>query len=258
MGGGRVAPDLPPESIQPEQPATRPGRGNRVAPASVPSTEDSSSRPGGGPSAAPSSRPPSARPVQAAWEPSAAEKRLEAHGEVYIPFRAAKAKVNFFFRLGRSSVNTEATGGDSVAEVQADMEAMKHQHMQIVNELEGHYKVIFAALLSCYVPGKRSSIPLLLPLPLPLDLPPLPFSCSFFLLLLLLRSLALRTPLLPALAPPRPLPSLFPPTSLPSPFLIRLVLYLIFPPALAISLLPCILCLVFPPHPHRSNTCAVS
>ena len=62
--------------------------------------------------------PAAARP--AAWEVAPHEQRLEANGEVFIPFRVAKTKVS---------------------EVENDMRTLRGKHLRIIEQVEGHYKV---------------------------------------------------------------------------------------------------------------------
>ena len=64
--------------------------------------------------------PPSKVPA-AAWEIAPHEKRLEAHGEIFIPFRVAKSKV---------------------IEVENDMRTLRGKHMRIIEQVEGQYKEI--------------------------------------------------------------------------------------------------------------------
>jgi len=59
-----------------------------------------------------------ARP--AAWEVAPHEQKLEANGEVFIPFRVAKTKVS---------------------EVENDMRTLRSKHMKIIEQVEGQYKV---------------------------------------------------------------------------------------------------------------------
>jgi len=49
------------------------------------------------------------------------QKKLEAHGEMFIPFRVAKGKVS---------------------EVQNDMLTLRDKHMNIIKQVEGHYRDI--------------------------------------------------------------------------------------------------------------------
>ena len=76
-----------------------------------------------------------ARP--AAWEVAPHEQKLEANGEVFIPFRVAKTKVS---------------------EVENDMRTLRSKHMKIIEQVEGQYKVrahvrvrvrVFACVFLC-------------------------------------------------------------------------------------------------------------
>lgn len=58
------------------------------------------------------------------------EKRLEAHGEVYIPFRVAKNKVS---------------------EVESDMRSLRGKHMRVIEQVESHYRDMARELEQYYL-----------------------------------------------------------------------------------------------------------
>ena len=78
-------------------------------------------------------------PAQAPSKPAVAwnistispeEKRLEAHGEVYIPFRVAKNKVS---------------------EVESDMRSLRGKHMRVIEQVESHYRDMARELEQYYL-----------------------------------------------------------------------------------------------------------
>jgi hypothetical protein len=78
-------------------------------------------------------------PAQAPSKPAVAwniatispdEKRLEAHGEVYIPFRVAKNKVS---------------------EVENDMRSLRGKHMRVIEQVESHYRDMARELEQYYL-----------------------------------------------------------------------------------------------------------
>ena len=76
------------------------------------------------------SAPPEAPQERRAWESSIDKHGVEANGQTYIPLSVARNKI---------------------AEVQADMAAMKVEHIGIVEELERHYKEIERDLQSYFL-----------------------------------------------------------------------------------------------------------
>jgi hypothetical protein len=78
-------------------------------------------------------------PAQAPSKPAVAwnistispeEKRLEAHGEVYIPFRVAK---------------------DKVGEVENDMRSLRGKHIRVIEQVESHYRDMARELEQYYL-----------------------------------------------------------------------------------------------------------